>query len=472
MQLPVVVIGAGPVGLAAAAHLISRGLTPLVLEAGASVGANMVKFAHVRLFSPWKYNVDKVAGALLAESGWQAPDPESFPTGGDLHKEYLQPLADRLAPYIQLNARVSSVSRQGFDKMKSTGRERAPFLVQFTHGEGVEEYVLAQAVIDASGSYANPNPMGAAGIPAVGERAAASQIFYGIPDVLGADRARYAGKRVMVVGAGHSAMNALLALADLAKEAPGTQGTWVVRRASVAKVFGGGENDGLPARGRLGMELRRLVEAGEFQLVTGFRTTRVALSAGQIVVGGETDAGELTLRPVDEVIVATGGRPDLSILSELRLSLDSTVEAPPALAPLIDPNLHSCGTVRPHGEAELRHPEAGFYIVGSKSYGRAPTFLMMTGYEQVRSVVAALAGDMEAARQVQLELPETGVCSLSPDDGGNNCCSTTVSVDLPVLGEASSTNCGCSTTATATSASSCCTPAAHAQRPAPTSCCG
>ena len=83
------------------------------------------------------------------------------------------------------------------------------------------------------------------------------------------------------------------------------------------------------------------------------------------------------------------------------------------LAPLIDPNLHSCGSVPPHGVVELTHPEPGFYIVGSKAYGRAPTFLMATGYEQVRSVIAELAGDHEAARRVELVLPETGVCSTS-----------------------------------------------------------
>jgi hypothetical protein len=111
------------------------------------------------------------------------------------------------------------------------------------------------------------------------------------------------------------------------------------------------------------------------------------------------------------MIVATGFRPDLSFLREIRLALDPAVEATPALAPLIDPNLHSCGTVRPHGEAELRHPETGFYIAGMKSYGRAPTFLLATGYEQVRSIAAHLAGDAEAARRVELVLPETGVCS-------------------------------------------------------------
>jgi hypothetical protein len=111
-------------------------------------------------------------------------------------------------------------------------------------------------------------------------------------------------------------------------------------------------------------------------------------------------------------VVTTGFRPDFSFLRELRIEVDPTVEAPPALAPLIDPNLHSCGTVPPHGVEELSHPEKDFYIVGSKSYGRAPTFLMKTGYEQVRSVVAEIAGDHEAARRVELVLPETGVCSV------------------------------------------------------------
>ena len=113
----------------------------------------------------------------------------------------------------------------------------------------------------------------------------------------------------------------------------------------------------------------------------------------------------------DELIVATGFRPDLGFLSELRLSLDPALECPPALAPLIDPNLHSCGTVRPHGALELAQPEPDFYFAGMKSYGRAPTFLMLTGYEQVRSIAAELAGDIEAARRVELVLPETGVCS-------------------------------------------------------------
>ena len=114
---------------------------------------------------------------------------------------------------------------------------------------------------------------------------------------------------------------------------------------------------------------------------------------------------------VDEVIVCTGFRPDLEMLREVRLGLDPWLECATALGPLIDPNEHSCGTVRPHGARELAHPEKDFYIVGMKSYGRAPTFLLATGYEQARSVVAMLAGDVAAAERVELVLPETGVCS-------------------------------------------------------------
>jgi hypothetical protein len=156
---------------------------------------------------------------------------------------------------------------------------------------------------------------------------------------------------------------------------------------------------------------------------------------------------------VDRIIVATGFRPDLGMLNELRIAIDPATEAPPALSPLIDPNFHSCGTVPPHGVDELTQPESGFYIVGSKSYGRAPTFLMATGYEQVRSVVAELAGDHVAARQVQLVLPETGVCSVTPASlGAASCCggpaATTDSccVADEVAKAEGEAGCGCGTT--------------------------
>jgi thioredoxin reductase len=422
-DLPVAVIGAGPVGLAAAAHLLEQGETPIIFEAGDSVGANMLQWGHVRLFSPWRYCVDKAALRLLETTSWRTPDPEALPTGAELVHQYLEPLAaiPELKPHIRLHQRVISITRAGFDKLKTAGRDASPFLLQVVTASGDERQVLAKAVIDASGTYGLPNPLGASGIPAIGERALKHHIFYGIPDILGRDRDRYAGKKVLVVGSGHSAFNALLELAELANEELETRITWAVRRGDVSQSYGGGDSDGLPARGALGTRLRHLVESGLVRLVTGFRISRLMASSEGIVVSSD----DIALDSVDEIIVTTGFRPDLTLFQELRVALDTSLESPPALAPLIDPNVHSCGSVPPHGAEQLAHPEQDFYVVGMKSYGRAPTFLLLTGYEQVRSVAAAIAGDWESARQVQLELPETGVCSTDLGDStGAACCGT------------------------------------------------
>lgn len=420
-ELPVAIIGAGPVGLAAAAHLLERGIEPLVLEAGAQVGANVREWAHVRLFSPWRYTVDPASVRLLERYGWQMPPPDDLPTGGDLVARYLQPLAQTppLRERVQLGARVIAVSRRHHDRMKDGTRETAPFVLRVQAADRHERTVLARAVIDASGTWATPNPLGADGLPALGERAHADQVFYGIPDATGAHRDRYTGRRVMVVGSGHSAINALLDLASL----PGTRCTWVLRTANLRRVYGGRENDALPARGQLGVRVQALVDAGVLQVVAPFRTQaiRPAQDGAGLAVIGETPDGERAVI-VDEIVCATGARPDLAPLRELRLQLDPVIECAPALAPLIDPNRHSCGTVAPHGEAELRQPERDFYIAGMKSYGRAPTFLLLTGYEQVRSIAAHLAGDAAAARQVQLQLPATGVCHSDYDEAGGACC--------------------------------------------------
>ena len=405
--LPVAVIGAGPVGLAAAAHLIARGIEPLVFEAGEGPGASVRDWAHVRVFSPWAFNIDPVASDLLAAEGWVAPPAEAYPTGGEIADRYLEPLAalPALRGRIRYRSRVTAVTRVGIDKLRDAGRDEAPFEV-IAERDGREQRVLARAVIDASGTWTKPNPLGAGGVPAAGERAAADRIAYRIPDVLGRDRDRYAGKRVMVAGTGHSAFNVLVDLVELRKAAPETEIVWAVRREAPGDKLGGGSADQLPERGALGETVARLLDEDAIKLVTGFHTREIAELSGRL----ELRDGARGL-VADEVIATTGFRPDLSLLSELRLDLDDRVEAPRTLAPLIDPNLHSCGSVPPHGVDELSHPDEGIYVVGMKSYGRAPTFLLRTGYEQVRSVVAALDGDWQAARQVELVLPETGVCS-------------------------------------------------------------
>lgn len=419
--LPVAVIGAGPVGLAAAAHLHARGIAFVLLEAGPTVGAAMREWGHVRLFSPWEYNLDPVAERLLHANGWSSPEARNYPTGEEIVARYLEPLAavPAIAGGVTLNARVTVISRYGRDKMKADpSRATAPFRVRFETPTGEQE-VLARAIIDTAGTWRRPNPLGAEGLPARGESRLQNSIRYGIPDVLGQERARYAGRRVLVAGSGHSAFNALVALVTLAGEEPATEITWVVRRATVGQLFGGGERDQLAARGALGATVRRLLDAGRLKLVRSFPTEAVERRDDGIVV----HSADRSVGPVDEIIVATGFRPDFSYLRELQTGLDPIVESTPSLAPMIDPNLHSCGTVRPHGHIELAHPEAGFYIAGMKSYGRAPTFLMRTGYEQVRSIVAALAGDLASADRVEFVLPETGVCSLEREpEPGAGCC--------------------------------------------------
>jgi thioredoxin reductase len=416
----VAIIGAGPVGLAAAAHVLERGMRPIVLEAGATVAHAVRQWGHVQLFSPWEYNIDRAAERLLKQTGWNSPDPQQYPTGAELVEHYLEPLAAKtaLAGHIKTSSRVTDISRAGFDKLKSQGRERAPFEIRYQNGKG-PEIMTAEAVIDASGTWHSPNPAGANGLPAIGERPAKSRIANGMPDVLGQERARYAGKAVAVLGAGHSAIGTLIDLARLAEQEQHTRPVWLLRGDNPAKAFGGGVNDKLVARGRLGSAFARLVAEGKVRLEREFRVSHIALDGESLIVGANGGARQVT---VDQLIVATGFRPEFDFLRELRIELDPTVESPIPLAPLIDPNLHSCGTVRPHGARELAQPEPGFYFAGMKSYGRAPTFLMLTGYEQVRSIAADIAGDKAAAARVELVLPETGVCTRSAASEVSACC--------------------------------------------------
>ncbi|NUT47436.1 MAG: FAD-dependent oxidoreductase [Saccharothrix sp.] len=429
-ELPVVVVGAGPIGLATAAHLLERGLRPLVLEAGDQAGAAVAQWHHVRLFSPWSELVDPAARRLLERTGWTAPDGSGYPTGAEWAARYLVPLAEALGEHVRVGARVVGAARRGRDRVVDAGRDSEPLTVHVETADG-EERITARALVDASGTWTSPNPLGGDGLPAVGERAAADRITYRIPD-LARDAERYAGKRVAVAGSGHSALTALIALTGL----PGTHVTWLLRRGAVGNAFGGGAADQLPARGALGMKAREAVQAGRVTVVTGFRTAVVERVDEQVVLVSQDGH---RLDPVDEVVVLTGFRPDLSWLSEVRLELDPVLQAPTRLAGLVDPNVHSCGTVYPHGANELRHPEPGVYLVGMKSYGRAPTFLALTGYEQVRSVVAEVAGDHEAAAKVELTLPETGVCGGSgvfdvaqPASSGG-CCGALPAVEVLTL---------------------------------------
>lgn len=422
MRLPVAIIGAGPVGLAAAAHLARYNQPFILLESGAQVGENILTWGHVRVFSPWRYNIDKSASILLKKKGWKEPDLNDLPTGKDLVEQYLEPLANthEIKKSLFVNTKVLSIARKNIDKMKTANREKQPFVI---YAEQNNEFKLfeARAVIDASGTWGNPNPANSSGIWLKDEESISNQIFYGIPDILGEAKCRYLNKRVAVIGSGHSAINSLLELEKLKEEHPTTEIIWVLRKERVEEAYGGEELDALEARGDLGSRIHKLVDSGVVQVVTPLRVQYVKGKNGKIELVGETKGDLQTISEIDEMIVNTGNRPDFSILREVRTSIDTKTESVEAIAPLIDPNVHSCGTVRPHGEKELRQPEKDLYIVGAKSYGRAPTFLMATGYEQVRSVVAYLSGDFEASEKVELELPETGVCSTNLNVV-NSCC--------------------------------------------------
>jgi thioredoxin reductase len=424
-ELPVVVIGAGPQGLAAAAHLLERGIEPLVLEAGDGPASAVAEWGHVRLFSPWPELVDPAAERLLAPGGWAAPG-RGYPTGAEWVAGYLRPLADALDGRVKYGTRVIGVSRQGRDRLVDAGRDNQPFSIHVAGPDGGEEKLRARAVIDASGTWRQPNPAGADGLPALGELAAAERglVRYEIPDFAAPEA--FAGRHTVVLGAGHSAATAVIELARIAKANPGTRVTWALRRATASAATAGSAADELPERGALGARARQAVDDGIVDLVTGFRTERIHEdAAGKAVLGAE-DGRELAA--ADAVVVLTGFRPDLGFLSEVRLDLDPVLQAPRAVAPAIDPNVHSCGTATPTLAADLAQPEPGLYLVGMKSYGRAPTFLAMTGYEQVRSVAAELAGDHAAAARSELVLPDTGVCGgaglFDEPDGadGGACC--------------------------------------------------
>ncbi|SEE71733.1 Thioredoxin reductase [Arthrobacter alpinus] len=418
--LPVAVIGAGPVGLAAAANLVERGISVVIFEAGEKVGSAIRQWGHIRLFSQWEHNIDPASRRLLEVAGWTEPRLTSLPYGSELVERYLEPLAEvpAIKAALRTSTRVTAVSRIGMDKTHSRGRDERPFLIRVEGPAGTVTDHHFRAVIDTSGTWAQPNPLGQAGLPAAGETEAiaAGLVSRPLPDVTGVDRTTFAGKHVLVIGSGHSAANTLLSLGQLAKNEAGTRISWAVRGADASRLYGGGDLDGLPARGQLGTRLRMLVEDGHIELHTSFTVTSFTVGDG-LAVTGSTPNGDVTLN-VDLLIPATGFRPDLDILREIRLELDPVVEAPRELGPLIDPDFHSCGTVPAHGAAVLAHPDKDFFMAGMKSYGRAPTFLLATGYEQVRSIVAALAGDKDAANQVHLVLPETGVCST---DLGGSC---------------------------------------------------
>ncbi|ASK64128.1 flavoprotein [Virgibacillus phasianinus] len=432
-NLPTVIVGAGPVGLAAAAHLNGYNQSFLVLEKGTKAGSNILEWGHVQLFSPWEFNIDQAAKKLLKETQWEEPAADKLPTGKELVNEYLKPLSNlpQIKDNIIYNAEIIDITKKNIDKMKSDARDQTPFVL-YVKVNGAIEKLEAKAVIDASGTWNNPNPPFADGIWR--SEGLQKNLYTHIPDIA-TETETFKDKHVAVIGSGHSALNTLINLSELKAKFPNTRISWFVRKQQIKEAFGGEENDELAARGELGSKAHEIIDNGKVNVHSSFYVEDIAEQNGSFIIHSSDG---VSISNVDEIIVNTGSRPNFTFLKELRLDVDPIVESTTELAPLIDPNLHSCGTVRPHGEKELRQPDTGFYMTGLKSYGRAPTFLMVTGYEQVRSIVAYLSGDIEEATKVKLRLPETGVCQVNPNPN-----------QLQIIGVSSGesgcggSNCGC-----------------------------
>src|SRR6478735_8741809 len=294
--LPVAIIGAGPIGLAAAAQLAERRIDFVVFEAGDQAAASMREWGHIRLFSPWKHLVDPASRRLLEEQGWMLPDPEGAPTGAELVERYLAPLAalEPIASRLRTGVEVIGVTREGLDRTRTRGRFATPFALRIRTGDGEIQDVAARAVIDASGTYRSPNPLSSGGLDLLGMPEIADRVTTALPDVLGRDRALFAGRHTTVVGAGHSAANTLLALVSLARDEPGTTVTWLIRNAQAVRVSSSADDE----------LADRAVAAGLIEVVDGFEIIRARRSPDGVELVGSR-RGEVATHLTDLVVNAT-----------------------------------------------------------------------------------------------------------------------------------------------------------------------
>ena len=391
------IIGAGPVGLEAASAALDAGFDVHVFERG-DAGAHAIAWGHLTMFTPWRMNLGPSSTARLELSGWTRPDPEVCPTGDELAGQYLQPLArlPELRERVHTHAQVVFVSRSGAlkgDGVGSESRRDHPFRLLVREAGGRENFLHAFHVIDASGVYGQPNWAGDGGIPARGELYLMPQLAYHADDVLGLRREHYAGKRTLVIGAGSTAATMVTHLAQLADQVAGTGVVWATR-ASADALFTLAD-DPLPVRRALHERARALalgahaavthvggvsVDGFEFNSATHrYRATLVSDGAPRI-------------EEVDQIIVATGFGPDNSIYRELQVHECYASRGPMKLsAALMGANAADCLTTPAFEAGVLANPEPDFWILGNKSYGRSPNFLLETGYRQVADVVAQMA---------------------------------------------------------------------------------
>jgi hypothetical protein len=402
----IAILGAGPIGLETALYARYLGYDADIYERG-RVGENVLRWGHVRMFTPFSLNRSALALAALRaqDADWDPPADAALVSGREFAERYLIPLSrsDLLADSLHQNAEVVAIGRDGPLKGELVGDEsRGDFsfriLLRGTDpgNQGRLRIATADVVIDTTGTYGNPNWLGHGGVPAIGELAAREHIEYGISDVLGAARDHYASRNILLIGAGHSAATNLVALAELAGQAPDTWITWVTRRDSdetTPQPMRPISDDPLPERDRLTRTANRLA-LDDGNHITFFNGTTVEalwwhadLERFSVRLLGR-HAGEFEF---DRIIANVGFRPDNRLYDELQADACYATSGLRRLArSLADPDSQSGIDRQPAGSETLLHPEPNFYILGAKSYGRDSRFLLSTGLDQIRQLFTVI----------------------------------------------------------------------------------
>ena len=338
--------------------------------------------------------------AALAAAGIAAPSGDDCPTGSELADTLLVPLAtlDTIAPHLEYGARVLDIGRDGLlksDEIGTGARADRPFRLLVQGNDRTERVTYAEVVLDCTGTYDTPNAMGVGGIHAPGERSLSDQIIRRIPDFevphFEGDAPGWAGRRILLVGAGHSAQTAAGDLAGLIERAPGTSVVWAIR--SEDPTFGAIENDPLPARAALVQSARALVFGADSPLDVRLGAVVEAVEASDAGIIATLRGSDGGMHPVvvDRIVSLTGSVPDATMYRQLQVHECWATSGPMKLAAaLLASSSADCLTERSHGAHTLENPEPNFFILGEKSYGRNATFLMRVGWQQVDEVFSLL----------------------------------------------------------------------------------
>lgn len=391
------IIGGGPIGIEAAVYAEDHGWEPRVYERDV-VGANVRRWGHVRFFSPWSLNRSAWGEARVDST--EPIELNGFPTGEEYVENYLSKLAQTLEEPPREGVWVEAIGRRDAlkgDFIGSKSRKAGPFLLRVV-SEGAASFEEADVVVDATGVYGQPSNLGPGGLPAIGEVNGERFIEHHIPDLAGEDGSLYANSRVLVIGAGHSAVTSLRGLHDLRADYPETEIVWLRRSADAP--YERFENDPLPERDRLGAFGNQAARG----LIDGI-APRVGMHVWRIEA--RDDGLQVTLRDgereeileVDRIVANVGYRPNLSLNRELQVHQCYASEGPMKLAAtLLGQSGGDCLEATSSGVETLMNPEPDYFVLGHKSYGRNSAFLLKVGFTQIEELFSHLkAGEIDAA---------------------------------------------------------------------------